>query len=333
MQVQLPLTTYPHEGRDPLAYRQVIQQSLQEGTPFDCAIVAVPDELHYGIARELLEAGIHTLLVKPFVTRTDHARELIRLVEQQQLVAMVEFHKRWDQSNLVLRDRLMAGDIGHPLYFHVEYSQRKCIPEELFAGWVRETNIFQYLGVHYADMVFFLTGARPRRTLALGQKAWLVKQGLDTFDAVQTLIEWQKDQHRFVSTHLTHWVDPDSTSAMSDQAIKVIGTQGRIECDQKHRGVQVVTDRCGIEDVNPYFSYLFDDPPSGRRFDGYGYQSFRTFLQDVRDVQQGQVTARQLWDQRPSFHSSLVSTAIVQANNMSLQQGGTWVDVDLETDE
>ena len=43
----------------------------------------MPDEQHYEVARELLEAGIHTLLVKPFVTSTDHARELIRLVDQR----------------------------------------------------------------------------------------------------------------------------------------------------------------------------------------------------------------------------------------------------------
>ena len=103
---------------------------------------------------------------------------------------------------------------------------------------------------------------------------WLLKKGVDTYDAVETVIQWQKDDTRFVSTHLTHWVDPNQTSAMSDQAIKVIGTQGRIECDQKHRGVQLVNDRAGTEDINPYFSSFFDDPPHGLRFDGYGYRSF-----------------------------------------------------------
>ena len=124
-----------------------------------------------------------------------------------------------------------------------------------------------------------------------------------------------------------------SFSAMSDQAIKVIGTEGRIECDQKHRGIQLVTDRKGIEDFNPYFSSFFGDSRSGARFDGYGYQSFRTFLQDVCDVRSGQVAASQLQSHRPSFHSSLVSTAIVEANNTSLAQGGNWVSVDLESNE
>ena len=78
---------------------------------------------------------------------------------------------------------------------------------------------------------------------------------------------------------------------------------------------------------------FFDDSRTGSRFDGYGYQSFRTFLQDVSDVRSGQVAASQLQPHRPSFHSSLVSTAIVEANNVSLAQGGNWVNVDLESNE
>jgi D-galacturonate reductase len=163
--------------------------------------------------------------------------------------------------------------------------------------------------------------------MAVGQKSWLAAQGIDTYDAIQTIIQWQHDSGRFTSTHLTHWVDPNSTTAMSDQSIKVIGTRGRIECDQKHRGVQVVSDERGVEDVNPYFSAFFDDSPHGKRFEGYGYQSVRSFLRDVDFVRCGQLNASQLDDVRPSFRDAFVSTAIVEANRASLQQNGQWVDV------
>jgi predicted dehydrogenase len=216
------------------------------------------------------------------------------------------------------------------LYFHVEYSQRRSIPEETFASWVRDTNIFQYLGVHYADMVWFVTGALPRRVLSTGQKSRLAAQGIDTPDAMQTLIEWEKDGHRFVSTHLTHWVDPNTTSAMSDQAIKVVGTEGRIECDQKHRGIQTVTEAAGIEDLNPYFSCFYREPDGSHRFAGYGYESFYTFLRDVSDIRAGRRTVGELEGARPTFRSSLVSTAIVEASNASLAQDGAWVDISEE---
>ena len=327
LHVDVPLDLFPKDGTDDRAFLDAIEEAKRAGRPFDFAVVAVPDHRHYEIAKVLLEHGIHTLLVKPFVTRTEDARDLIRLAEQSGLVGMVEFHKRWDHSNLLMRDALRSGAVGDPLYFHIEYSQRKCIPEEIFAGWVRDTNIFQYLGVHYADMVYFLTSALPRRVLAIGQKGYLAGRGIDAFDSIQTIIEWDQGGRRFVSTHLTNWVDPNCTSAMSDQRIKVIGTAGRFECDQKDRGVHLVTDQGGIQHVNPYFSALFGGGDAGADFDGYGYHSFLSFLHAVRNVKQGKSPNI---NELPTFRSSLVSTAIVEANNQSLVDANRWIDVEVE---
>jgi len=321
---------WPRAGSDPAAYRQLIEHNATAASEdrFDLALVAVPDHLHHAIARELIEAGIHTLLVKPFVTRVQDGQQLVDLAASREIVGMVEFHKRWDRSNLVMRDALAAGRVGQPLYFHIEYSQRKTIPEDVFAAWVRDTDIFQYLGVHYVDMVFFLTGALPRRVMATAQHAYLAAQGIDTPDAIETVIEWERGGRRFVSTHLTHWVDPNATTAMSDQKIEVVGTGGRIECDQKHRGIQIVTDARGVEDLNPYFSSLFGPPGGDCRFDGYGYQSVLSFLRDVRDVAGGKRSAASLDRHRPTFRQALVSTAVVQANRTSLASGSQWVAVD-----
>ncbi|MCG8586415.1 MAG: Gfo/Idh/MocA family oxidoreductase, partial [Pirellulales bacterium] len=294
--------------------------------------VVVPDHLHYQVAKDLLNAGIHTLLVKPFVPRLAEGLELVELAARQDCIGMVEFHKRWDQSNLLLRDRLAAGEIGDPLYFHIEYSQRRSIPEETFSKWVSDTNIFQYLGVHYVDMIWFLTGAWPLRVMSIGQKSRLVSRGIDAHDAIQTVVEWRHEDRTFVSTHLTNWIDPKTTSAMSDQTIKVIGTDGRIECDQKHRGVQVVTE-AGIEDVNPYFSQFAREVDGSRRFAGYGYDSIRAFLGDVSDVNRDRREVSDLEGARPTFRSALVSTAVVEASNASLEHGGEWVTIDASLEE
>ena len=41
------------------------------------------------------------------------------------------------------------------------------------------------------------------------------------------------DKTLFTETILTNWIDPENSSAMSDQKIKFIGTKGRFEADQK----------------------------------------------------------------------------------------------------
>ncbi len=321
--IDLPVATFPEQTSQ--SYRDL----LKNADRFDAAILAVPDDLHFEIASAAIDAGLHTLVVKPFVTTLADGIELTRRAEKQNVYGAVEFHKRFDVSNLTLRDRIERGDIGQPLNFVIEYSQRRCIPEEIFSAWAARTNIFQYLGVHYADMVYFVTGATPKRLCALGQKQRLIQQGIDTHDAIQVMIEWERDGHRFTSTHLTHWVDPNSTSAMSDQRIKVIGTDGRIECDQKDRGIQVVTDTRGIEALNPYFS-AFYGPAGSARFEGYGRDSIEGFIKDVQQIRAGNITAAKLNAtprHRPTFRDALVSTAIVEAVNLGLQADGAWIDV------
>ena len=335
----LALTADPESGDDREAWRKAI---ARRGGPrqggFDCAIVVVPDPLHYEVASGLLDAGLPVYLVKPFVTRFADGAALVRQADEAGLYGGVEFHKRFDHSNLLMRDALRAGRIGEPLHFHIEYSQRKTIPADVFAAWARETNIFQYLGVHYVDMVYFLTGARPLRVMALGQKRWLAGRGIDTCDAMQVVVEWQSATQaggRFVSTHLTNWIDPNASSAMSDQRILAVGTEGRIDCDQKHRGVQIVTDRDGVQDVNPYFSQFYGDldGQGGRQFSGYGCESFIQFLRDVRDLRDGRATLEALnRSLRPTFRSSMVSTAVVEAANTSLNAGEAWAFIGPELD-
>jgi predicted dehydrogenase len=152
--VDLPLEGFPEKGDDQCAYKKLIESP---GRNFDCAIVVVPDHRHHEIAENILKAGIHTFIVKPFVPEVDNAIRLIELAEKNKLYGSIEFHKRYDQANIKLRDEILAGKVGKPLYFHIEYSQRKCIPEQIFAQWAHYTNIFQYLGVHYADLIYFLT--------------------------------------------------------------------------------------------------------------------------------------------------------------------------------
>ena len=293
----------------------------------DCVIVSVPDHLHCKVASHFLRKGAHCLVVKPLAPTLPEARELVDLAKEQNVYGAVEFHKRYDRSNLKLRDTIRQGLLGDPLYFVVEYSQRKNIPVEVFKEWVDHTNIFQYLGIHYIDIIYFATGAMPRRVMAVGQKGHLADQGIDNYDAIQCIVEWEDAKgHCFTSTLFTNWIDPEGTSAMSDQKIKVIGTKGRYEADQKRRGITIVTDERGIEEPNPDFSSFYGS--EGIDYQGYGSESILQFLKDVRDIRNGMLTPSDLEGRRPTFMDSIVPTAILEAAHQSLAAGGQWVHIE-----
>lgn len=312
------------EEADPSAFRAALAELGDPGA----VVVVVPDHLHAEIATAAIEAGKHVLVVKPLAPTLAEARALTALAERHGVYGAVEFHKRFDLANLKMMDVLSRGEIGDPLHFHVEYSQRKVIPTQIFSDWAAQSSIFQYLGVHYVDIIYFVTGARPIRMLAMGQRAWLAERGMPVDDAIEALIEWElpSKPHRFTSSFVVSWVDPEHTSAMSYQSIKVIGTKGRYESDQKQRGVEVVSDEGGIRDVNPYFCELYPVPGAGHyAFRGYGIDSVTQFLQDAREIAAGKLTPAALEGKRPTFRDSFVSCAVVEAARKSLEQNGAWV--------
>ena len=119
---------------------QILEQIELPG----CAIVAVPDHLHFDVTSACLEKGLHTLVVKPLTPSVKEAKDLISLVKKKNLYGAVEFHKRWDRQNRILRDEFQNGNLGLPLYTWTEYSQRKSIPSQTFRAWAEKSSIFQY---------------------------------------------------------------------------------------------------------------------------------------------------------------------------------------------
>lgn len=322
----LNIECFPQNAeKESQSYRRILEQ----GWKADCAIVSVPDHLHFEITSYLMNIGVHCLVVKPLVPTLQEAKELIQLATSKSLYGAVEFHKRFDRANIKLRDTISQGLIGDPLYFIVEYSQRKSIPKEKFSGWVEHTNILQYLGIHYIDIIYFATRAKPKRVMAIGQKNFLQSEKINTYDSIQCFIEWEMPNNIvFTSSIFVNWIDSEKSSAMSDQKIKVIGTKGRYEADHKCRGITVTTDDNGIEEINPDFcSFYGGHKEQNASIQGYGIDSIKQFLEDVELIVTSKLRHDAFEDNRPTFKESLVPTSVIEAANQSLLKDSDWINI------
>ena len=324
MNIDVPIRYFP-KGRqiDGKCYKQAIDEIPKPA----CAIISVPDYLHKEIAAYAIKSGLHTLIVKPLAPTLREVGVLLKLQKKAGVHCVVEFHKRLDVANLKLKDAITQGSIGDPLYFVIEYSQRRNIPVVHFKKWIGTTNVFQYLGIHYVDIIYYVTGAAPVRALAVGQRNLLNSLGINAYDSIQAIIEWRMPKgNTFTSTIITNWIDPNRTSAMSDQKIKVIGTKGRFESDQKNRGIYIVNDKAGVEEPNPYFCASYGRLGSVS-YRGYGIDSVHQFLNDVESIERGEMQVSDLEGKRPTFRQSIVSTAVLEAVNKSLENRSKWVAV------
>jgi hypothetical protein len=165
------------------------------------------------------------------------------------------------------------------------------------------------------------------RATAVGQKGLLRSNGFDTYDAIEAIVEWRMPSGKnFISNIITNWIDPETTSSISDQRIKIVGTKGRYESDQKYRGIKIVTDEKGIEEPNPYFCSPYG-PRGAMDYRGYGIDSVCQFLDDALNVESGKVAVADLEKKRPTFKQSIAPTAVLEAVNKSLKQRGAWMEI------
>lgn len=64
----------------------------------DAAVVSVPTEYHYQIAKSLLENGIHCLVEKPFTLSVEDAQDLIETAKEKNLILQVGHVERFNPA-------------------------------------------------------------------------------------------------------------------------------------------------------------------------------------------------------------------------------------------
>ncbi len=84
----------------------------------DLAIISTPPNLHAPMALELLEAGKHVVVEKPFCLNTREADAMLEKARQVQRTLTVYQCRRWDPDYLAIKSAVEAGLIGD--LFHVE---------------------------------------------------------------------------------------------------------------------------------------------------------------------------------------------------------------------
>ena len=305
----------------------VVDREFLTSKDIHCAIVATPDSTHFSITKLLLESGIHCLVVKPLTPDLKSSKTLAELARLNKLLGMVEFHKRFDHANLKIKDIVQQGLLGSLDHIIVKYSQRRSVPTIHFKEWAHETNIFQYLGVHYVDLIHFFTNATIQRVSSVASGTSLNSRGINTPDSIITHICWVKqDGQLFKSVHFTSWIDPLSSPAMSNQRIEIVGDKGRINSDQMNRGLSVNSEDRGFEYINPYFNQLYQSiPGQGPRCIGYGPDSVKTFLLSCSDLLNAKMAFENIPSDLPTFEHTLISSFAIEASNKSLALNGEWV--------
>ena len=125
-------------------------------------VIATPAGSHAALARQALAAGKHVLVEKPLALSTTDAVELARTADERGLVLMVGHTFEFVPAVRKMRDILLTGEIGDPLYLH---SQR------LNLGRIQsDVNAFWSIGPHDVSIANFLLASSPEWVSAQGAR-------------------------------------------------------------------------------------------------------------------------------------------------------------------
>ena len=333
---------YPDPASTPLEESQpeAYKQALADLEPPAAVIVATPDHLHTPMILAALDAGFDVVVEKPLCLKVSDVWRIQETAEKKATYVYTDYHKRHDRAVRALRYRYRQGWLGQMLHGHAWIEERREIPLKHFRLWAHESSPFEYVGVHYVDVYYFVTGLKPKRLVAFGQKKLLPQHDSDAFDAVQATIQWEDGSVLWVQTA---WVNSQHNSALTNQGLQVLGTEGEYWADHKDRNLHFVTERGGYEDYNPNFFRAYDswDHPQDVDWVGYGYESIVQGLNDIRllhqeteglDEQQRLSRRRQLIatlaESRPLPRQALIGTAVNEAVRLSIANDSAYVGFD-----
>lgn len=333
---------YPDPKKTPAgaSREESYKDALAKLGPHGVVIVATPDHLHTPVILDAIAAGRDVISQKPLCLKVNDVYQIERAAREKAIYVYTDYHKRHDRAIRAARYRYRRGYLGEMLHGHAWIEERREMPLQAFARWCEQSSSFEYIGVHYADAYFYITGLKPKRLVAFGQKKFLPKHNKNAYDAVQATIHWEDDSVLWIQTS---WVCSEHNSALTNQGLQLSGTEGEYWADHKDRNLHFVTQKNKFEHYNPNFFKAYDDwnADGAEQYVGYGYDSITQGLDDVRTIEQAtmglpkakRTTKRAamisaLEAHRPLPSQALIGTAINEAVRLSVDNGSRFVRFD-----
>jgi predicted dehydrogenase len=333
-----PAVTTPPDRMFPDLFKDV----LAKMRPRQAVIVAVPDWFHYPIVMEALQHDQHVLSVKPLVLEYRQDIEIEKLALEKGLFVGVEYHKRFDRRALLAKRLYAEGKFGQFIMGEAKLHEPYYYRHSNFQNWFtcEKTDPFTYVGCHYVDLVYFITGLKPVSVSLDGVKG--------KFPNGNTGYLWSSGRVRYENGAMLTVTDglgyPDDAAGSNDQGLIVYcegpNRTGMIHHDDHERGTRYTflepSGAARYRYVSPDFFRLVPWEGAGSKPVGYGYDSIAANLQTMQRIE---TTCDSLADRRKIIHevdaagiiatpaNSFINELVVEAARQSITNDGARVNI------
>jgi predicted dehydrogenase len=277
----LPALDKPSQEMFPDLYKEAVA-GLR---PHQVVVVAVPDHVHYPVIREALARDQHVLSVKPLVLKHAQAVEIEKIAHDRGSFVGVEYHKRFDRRSLEARRQYRAGRLGEFRCGEAKLVEPYYYRHSNFQNWFTKDNSdpFTYIGCHYVDLVYFITGLRPVEVSVRGVEGQFPNGNVGYLWSSGQVI-WENGAILSVTNGLGY---PDEGPGTNDQGLCMFcegADRGAyLHHDDQYRGCSYgyVDRKAGatFRYVSPDYFRLVPWEGDGLKPVGYGYDSVEALVQ------------------------------------------------------
>ena len=300
-------------------YREMIEKGN-----LDAVIVSTPDDLHYPMTMDALDAGLHVLCEKPLALNVAQAKAMFEKAEAAGVKHMVCFTYRWSPAGRYLKRLVDEGYVGRCLHCHFSYLAGYGRGGRYWWKWDRRRGLGALgdLGSHMIDLARWYVGEIARVSACLSTyvaRPGVEGQALDPAnDAAFLVVEFANGAQGTLEVsavaHITRG---------QERCIRLYGQSGTLEADesftdgeirgarQDEKQLQVLSIPeelwAGVDRAQPLIEQVLDaflKQPIGDR----------QFIDAILDDQ----------SVAPSFHDGLKAQEVMEAAIQSHEQG-VWV--------
>ncbi|MBI3948128.1 MAG: Gfo/Idh/MocA family oxidoreductase [Armatimonadetes bacterium] len=264
-----PALAEPADRIFPDLYKEVIA----EMPPRQAVVVAVPDQFHYETVMTALRNNQHVLCVKPLVLRYQDTVEVEKVAYEKGLFVGVEYHKRFDRRSLIARRHYELGNFGEFIYGESRLIEPYYYRHSNFQNWFTtdKTDPFVYIGCHYVDLVYFITGLQPVEVSVAGVKGKF-PNGNEGFLWSHGRVRYANGAILSVTNGLGY---PDEGAGSNEQGLVMYfegdDRTGLLEHDDQYRGVAYSFLK-GIGPGGTAYNYVNPDFFQYAKWEGEGYK-------------------------------------------------------------
>lgn len=212
-------------------------QDMYDAGGLDAVLICVPDHLHRDPVVRAAEAGLHMLVEKPFATSIKDAEAMVKAIERSGVKCMVEFFNRWSAPFVEARNAVQRGDLGDVLSVATDLNDTIFVPTKMLS-WAESTSPAWFLMSHSADLVSWITGKVPVAVQAMGVKQILVEKGINTYDLIEALVEYDDGA---VGRFTNCWVLPGGMPLIYELKMRIVGSKAAIDIDTSDQQVHLIT--------------------------------------------------------------------------------------------